>query len=293
MQLLSIIMNFKYVTAVIALVFLAVYADAQTTELPGPKSETDEVENAVFDDSETVIEPEESFSESPQVQRVENLPERLIVEQEYIKIRSTEHIEDAIPKYRNRRDSWGTVISAHYSLFTPSNYTPTGTTSTFATEYGDGAGALYELTVSRKLNMSIGSVRLGGGVGYSKRDKGSRSLTVIPLRLEGALVLDMLFEEPLVAPYVLAGGYVNIYNETAGVAGVDDADGYTGVAPYFGVGANFQLDWLDKKAALSTFLDYGLQNTFLYIEGRSFVSDGSSTDFSTSFQLAAGAKLEY
>ena len=153
---------------------------------------------------------------------------------------------------------------------------------------------MFEFTASGKWNLPFGSFVMGGGVGYTKRTStdGNATLTLIPIRIEGAFVLDMIFNEPMIAPYVVGGTYVNIYKE---VQADVSFNGQTQIAPYFGIGANFQLDWLDSEAGVNTFIEYGLQNTFLYIEGRQFIASGNASDpdFSTSFQLAAGAKLEY
>lgn len=291
--------------------------------LPGPKSEEEEIVPPTFNDEETVTEfLEEDFTgeageaeeipievgEPVQVEPVtetiplqqeepepENaLPETLVVEQVYVPVKQTKHIEDAIPKYRDRRDKWGTLWAITYGVYAPVNYQPNFSNGLYENVYGTGFGSLLELTGSAKYNLSIGSLTLGAGAGFFKKNStdGNNTLSVIPIRLEGSLVLDTLLKEPLAAPYVLGGAYINIYKETQGDVAFN---GQTQVAPYFGLGVNIQLDWLDKSTALNSYLEYGLQNTYIYIEGRSFISSGGAQDpdFSTSFQLAAGAKFEY
>ena len=92
--------------------------------------------------------------------------------------------------------------------------------------------------------------------------------------------------------YVLGGVYANVFSEKQSAVAFK---GNTQAAPYFGAGINFQLNWLERGKAEDAYWEYGLENTYLYVEGRQFVSSGSAQDpdFGTSFQLAAGAKVEY
>jgi hypothetical protein len=59
----------------------------------------------------------------------------------------------------------------------------------------------------------------------------------------------------------------------------------------------FQLDWIDTDSHASGYEDFGLENTFLFVEGRSFLkaTTGSTAaaDFSTPLQINGGLKLEF
>ena len=229
---------------------------------------------------------------------VKELP---LVEEEYLYIKYGTEKNGKIAPYRDRRDTWGFMFSLGYSFFQPENYIPDFETNTslrtFDATYGDSSGGMPELTFSAKLNTAIGAFQLGlGGAVYNVSSLEtatiSTDLTVTLVRLEGALVLDTLFSEPLVAPYILAGGYTVFYEESSESNG--SVDGNTQVAVYFGLGANIQLNWLEEKTAHNAYLDYGIENAFLYIEGKTYSEAGGAgdPDFSTGFLLAAGLRVE-
>lgn len=224
----------------------------------------------------------------------QTLPDQPLVEQEYIAVRRSERIEDTIPRYKDRRSKWGALIALTYSLYKPASYVSNFTATAFDDTFDGSLNGLFEATVSGKWNSAFGSVSLGLGAGYFSASSSAEevSLRVIPVRVEASLMLDTLLDEPLVAPYVLGGAYVNFFKETQSAVSFN---GNTQVSPYFGVGANLQLNWLDRESAINAYLEHGLENTFVYLEGRQFVTSGSAQDpdFGTGFQIAAGAKFEY
>jgi hypothetical protein len=66
---------------------------------------------------------------------------------------------------------------------------------------------------------------------------------------------------------------------------------------FISFGAELQLDWLDKTADVSAY-NSGLENTFIFVEGRMYMDQGiirsaEDPDFSTDLYLAAGLRLEF
>jgi hypothetical protein len=54
-----------------------------------------------------------------------------------------------------------------------------------------------------------------------------------------------------------------------------------------------QLNWLDETSASIAYDETGLENTFLFAEGRSFVLAGNVPNLSSEIQWGAGLRLEY
>jgi len=110
--------------------------------------------------------------------------------------------------------------------------------------------------------------------------------------ITGGLIyeLDNIFKEPYVV-YAIGGVYKNYYTETVGPLSVT---GSTPFAAFYAVGLMFQLDWIDTETHANGYDDFGLENTFLFIEGRSFLQATSlNPDFSTPLQLNAGLRVEF
>ena len=88
-----------------------------------------------------------------------------------------------------------------------------------------------------------------------------------------------------------SGAYTDFWKEAA--QGLS-ASGRTGVAGFYALGLMFQLDWIDPETHESGYKDFGLENTFLFLEARSFLASGdASIDFSTPLQFSGGIKFEF
>ena len=206
--------------------------------------------------------------------------------------------------YRERRGGWGSTISVGYSTYEPLNYTPqqTGDATTddgsygFSTVYSKPDTPLLEMQITAKRNLDFGS--LGGeiAVGYYKNnadtDAVSSTLTLTPIRIGATFAADVIWREPYVVPYLSLGGYVVNFREE----GTDDSvGGTTKVAPYANLGAQFQLDAIDRQASRNAYLDSGLQSTYVFVEARKFFasSAGSDPDLSNTVSYGAGLRVEF
>lgn len=199
--------------------------------------------------------------------------------------------------YRYRRDKWSHTVSVGYSSFDPINYEPNFVTANFDEVYNAAADLpLMELQYSMKRNMVIGSIGLEIGAGFYKNSADSdlvaSDLQVIPVRVGLNLSLDNLYYEPYVVPYGFVGAYTIFYDES--VEG-SSFGGNTQAAAYFGGGLAFQLNWLDRESARISYLDSGVENTFIYVEARQFFASQAAADpdFSTAFNWGAGVRLEF
>ena len=104
--------------------------------------------------------------------------------------------------------------------------------------------------------------------------------------------MDNVLFEPVFAPYAGVGAYVAQYAEEEAC---NENGGSTAPAPFYYVGALFQMDWIDKSAAVEAYSESGIENTYLFIEARQYVasSEAADPDFSTDFNLAGGLSLEF
>jgi hypothetical protein len=225
-----------------------------------------------------------------------------LVEKEFMYIKSAADFADTIEPYKKRRESWGLLVGFGYTFYQPINYQPN-----FQPDYAfDGLyddSGMFDLNITAKYHFALGSLGLGVGLGYYKTESLSgapaeSTMTVMPFRAEASLILDTLTKEPYIAPYGLAGVYTNFYKEEQSGSDSEEAssfNGNTAIAMYIGGGINFQMDWMEPKAGVATYVDYGMENTFLFIEGKKYITSSSEDDpdFETDFLLTAGAKIEY
>jgi hypothetical protein len=191
------------------------------------------------------------------------------------------------------------VVGIYGGQYAPTNYDPDFVTKNFDDYYGSGKTPNVEFALGLKFNFFLGSITAQGTAGYfsakNTQTAGAEStLTVYPITAGLLYALDNFFKEPYVVPYVNIGLYSAIYNES--VAGLS-VKGNSPFAPFYAVGLMFQLDWIDTDSHASGYEDFGLENTFLFVEGRSFLkaTTGSTAaaDFSTPLQINGGLKLEF
>lgn len=199
--------------------------------------------------------------------------------------------------YEERRGKWGATVAIGYSSYEPVNYEPNFVAAEFGDIYTVPDLPMVELQITAKRNLSFGS--LGGeiAVGFYQNDSDKPALIlsdmqVIPVRLGGIFFMDLLTKDNMVVPYGMGGAYVMIYEES--VSG-SSLNGNTQVAPYFGGGLAFQLDWIDKNAARVSYEDSGIQHTYAYAEAKSFVNTGDELDpnFGNDFTWGAGFRVEF
>lgn len=199
--------------------------------------------------------------------------------------------------YQERRGGWGAIFGIAYSSFNPTNYASAFLAQNFTSIYGNNADTpLLEGQLVVKENFSFGSIGIEGGVGYYDTTSGSTlivsELQFMELRLGVILILDTLFQEPYVAPYASAGAYTIFFNET--MQG-NAFGGNTQVAPYFTVGLQATLDWIDTDAARVAYNEGRIQSTFLFAEVRTYVASAAKTDanFGANFVPGGGIRLEF
>ena len=199
--------------------------------------------------------------------------------------------------YRERRPAWGKTFGVAYSTYAPTNMEPQFIQANYSDVYDSPDVPNIELNFAFKKNSPVISWGAEVSVGIfqvSSLDENlvNSSLQVIPVRVGAILLLDSLTPEGYFVPYVSGGAYTMIYKEDNNSVSVT---GNTQVAPYFTAGMAFSLSWIDKHAARTSYEDSGLENTYAYLEGRSFLPAGGDKDpdFSSDINFAGGFKVEF
>lgn len=224
----------------------------------------------------------------------EELEEQKLVEVEYNNILPTEltNVSVLVP-YKVRRKTWGSQFTVSYVVLNPDSYDPEYSAGFFEDVYG--SAGMIEGTYDVKYNLRIGSFAAQAGIGVlnaSAQDGTGSSINLMQYRLGLKYTMDNLFYEPIIAPYVGGGAYMMSYKEE--LAG-DSVNGTTDPALYVIFGALFQMDWIDKRAAVEAYTEGGIENTFLFIEARNYFSSSAAQDpdFSTELSLSGGLSLEF
>lgn len=201
--------------------------------------------------------------------------------------------------YRERRKSSGSFISLGYSTLDFVSYQPNFSVDDFATAYGVNQGVMIDVVGGVKQNWPLMSVGLEFGLGsYSVVSTDlattASTLSLLNLRLGLRLALDGLLPEPFIVPYGYAGAYVMQFTESSGGLGFE---GNTSPAIYMGAGAMFQLNWLEKSAAIQGYEDSGLENSYLYAELRMYSASefegDANVNFETDPSIFGGLSLEF
>jgi hypothetical protein len=210
--------------------------------------------------------------------------------------------DNPLVPYKERRHRWGALVSVGYSNYSPEDYAPDFVTNTtYSDFYGNVESPMIELAFSAKLNVSFFSLSLDAGAGHMQNtghldsDDTQASLSLTPVRVGGTLALDGIFGEPYVVPYASVGAYTVFYTEALASQKVE---GRTTPALYYAAGLRFQLDWVDREAHESALTDFGLENTYAFVEGRHFSPSGDlvpdlSSPTDTPIMFDAGLMMEF
>ena len=198
--------------------------------------------------------------------------------------------------YAERRGDWGAIVGAAYSTYNPLNYMSAFLAQDFNTVYGTANQPLIELQVVVKRNFKIGSIGIELAGGYYQTNSATTlidsSLSFTEGRVGAILILDTLFSQPYVAPYASVGAYLMNWSEQMGS---NTFNGNTQLAPYFTLGVQATLDWIDKDGARLAYTEGGIQSTFVFLEVRSYMVSTNKTDedFSANFAPTGGLRLEF
>lgn len=202
--------------------------------------------------------------------------------------------------YRIRRNRWDSQLAVTASEYSPVNYQSdysNPSQGTFSQLYGTSGVPMVEGSYMFRYNFLLGAIALEGAYGYYKATSksieiGNAQLVAQETRVGLRYIMDTLWREPVIAPYVMGGAYQFQYAETQGNSKLV---GRTYFEPYWGFGALMQLNWLDANATVAGYKTGGIENWYLFVEGREYMNTGSTgtqENFASPLSLAMGLSVE-
>jgi hypothetical protein len=219
---------------------------------------------------------------------------------------------DRLVPYRERRSDWGFTFGIQYEQIFPSSYKSQIDEFSYEEMFGTTSVDMIQGQLGVKYNFGLGSIGasavLGAGSNYSRevmnhlddpntpaveKPEADAKLQVTKIGAAITFVMDALFAEPYIAPYIEGQVFQLDWMESA--LGVDSVSGQTQMSTGIGAGLLIQLNWLDPAAAFEAQNTSGLQNTYLDLYVSQYNGSSSSEDpnFQTDVNYGAGLRLEF
>lgn len=202
--------------------------------------------------------------------------------------------------YRERRGAWSTIFALNVDQVLPDKFRSQVNNESYQDLFGSTPVRLVQAEIGMKYNFPLGSLGAallyGGGAVEDGHGLASGATDELELTKKGAafsFVMDNLFPEPYVAPYIEAQAYNFDWRESRTTQ--EKKTGSTAFGSALTFGALFQLNWLDSASALQAQDTIGLNNTYLDIFVSQYNSSESESDpnFQTDLNYGAGVRLEF
>ncbi len=203
---------------------------------------------------------------------------------------------DVIANYKERRPDRGVYFGINKEDLNFENYSSLLDTKPYADLFGDDPITVGLVTFDYKFNYSLGSLALGieGGKGSVKDNLSGqdRRLDISKYGLNLKLTADMIFEEPFIAPYV---GLTLWQLEIEEQSPEKKLSLITKIGMNYTIGLLLQLNWADKESALSSAVNWGVENTFidLYVTKYGKTSALEDPNTETNETYGAGLRMEF
>ncbi|WP_295904282.1 hypothetical protein [uncultured Bdellovibrio sp.] len=204
--------------------------------------------------------------------------------------------QDNLAPYKDRREDHGIYFGLDYEGLDLKNYISTLDNKSYEELFGTDPIPLIHLSLDYKYNFVLGSLALGVDFGkgsISDNMSGSdRTLDVTKYGIGLKYTMDMLFNEPYVAPYV----GINFWQMGLSESSPTDSFSATTQMGYnYTIGFLLQLDWLDYDTAKNTTFNWGLENTFIDVYATQYAKTSAEDDpnTETDFLYGAGLRLEF
>jgi hypothetical protein len=195
--------------------------------------------------------------------------------------------------YSERRSWISGFFGFMAGIYSPTNYVPDFSSRSQFNNFYDQPNPNGDLVFGAKINFFLGSIgpQFSAGM-YSAQSSTANAKLNLNMFTAGLIYsMDNIFKEPYVVPYGVFGLYKDLYTETVDKLSVT---GFTPIASFYSVGLMFQLDWIDPETHASGYSSFGLENTFLFLEGRSFLpASNLIADLSSPLQFNGGFRIEF
>lgn len=204
--------------------------------------------------------------------------------------------QDTLASYKERRPKHGTYFSLNYEALEPINFQSMIDGVDYKTAFGTSTIPLVYLEVEYKYNFALGGVALGFNIGQgsvsSSTSGDTRKIEISRVGIGTKYIVDNIWDEPYVAPYVGLNIWQMSYKETTTVDSysttIQSGMSYT-------IGLMLQLNWIDKGTSQQATFDYGIENSYLDLHASQYAKTDSQDkpNLETDWNLGAGLRLEF
>ncbi len=214
--------------------------------------------------------------------------------------------------YRERRGDWGVNFGLQYEALFPTRYRSKIDDSPYDHMFGDNPVDMIQGQLGLKYNFALGSIAasalLAAGSIYDRqimnylddpntpaveRPEADAKLQLTKMGASFTYIMDTLFPEPYIAPYIEGQIFKMDWMESA--LDEETKSGTTDFLTAVSAGVLIQLNWLDPASAFEAQNGSGLQNTYLDLFISQYNGSGSGDDpnFETDMNYGAGLRLEF
>lgn len=199
--------------------------------------------------------------------------------------------QDTLAPYRDRRANHTWYFGIDYEDMKFKNFTSAEDGASYNTVFGSSSIAFVHASLDWKYNFSGGGIALGIDAGSgSVSGNSSRSLSVTKYGVGLKYVMDTLWPEPYVAPYIGINAWDMAHTEKTSTNSYSKA---SGIGYNYSVGLLIQLDWLEDGESKEATFNWGIENTYLNIYGTQYMKVSDDFDTSSDFLWGAGLKFEF
>jgi hypothetical protein len=214
-----------------------------------------------------------------------------------------EYPADRLVPYRERRSTWGFNFGLQVDQMLPDQYRSPIDDESYTNLFGSSTLNLTQGQLGVKYNFSLGSLGanlvLAAGeiqdsrIGNDVHIDTDADLQLTKMGLSFSYVMDNLFPEPYVAPYIEGQMFKMDWLEKT-KQGVSKS-GVTGISTALTIGVLIQLNWIDSDGAFLAQESSGLQNTYLDLFVSQYNSSGDASDpnFQTDYNYGGGLRFEF
>jgi hypothetical protein len=205
-------------------------------------------------------------------------------------------LRNVLAPYKERRDKNGFSFALLYESFEPKNYVSPIDQQPYAAIL-DSPIPLAGFSLDYQRNIDIGSISIGLAADFGSQSgtiSGTNtSISVTKYSAAAKYILNTIWDEPYVAPYVGIGMYKIDWKEDAGTTG--SANLSTDYTMFYQAGLLLQLDWIDYDSSKQATRDWGIQNTYIdvFVSKYDAPSGSGDPDTSTDFTLGAAFRMEF
>lgn len=201
--------------------------------------------------------------------------------------------------YRDRRSSWSTMFAINVDQILPDSFRSQVNNDSYTTMFGKTPIKMLQAEIGTKYNFPLGSLGVNLMVGTGTVDDlhgttgPGDSLDILKKGASLSFIMDNLFKEPYVAPYIQGQMYSFEWKESRNDG--SERAGSTSLGMALSFGFLIQLNWLDPESSTVALDSLGLNNTYLdlFVSQYNTSNGESDPDFQTSMNYGAGLRFEF